>query len=135
MNKFIGSGRLGNDCEVGTTSSGTTVCSFSIAVDSGYGDNKKTMWIKCALFGKRASGGLPQYLVKGQEVLISGELSVDTWSKDGKDSFALKVMIQDVDLIGGKQEARQSPQQSQPQAPQADSYQQSNDFDDSSIPF
>ena len=44
MNVFTATGRLGRDVEVRTTQSGTTVANLAIAVDAGYGDNKKTQW-------------------------------------------------------------------------------------------
>ena len=38
-------GRLTKDVELRQTTSGTSVCNFTIAVDSGYGDEKKTDFI------------------------------------------------------------------------------------------
>ena len=117
MNNWIFTGNLGKDCEVRTTPSGMTICSFSVAVKSGYGDNAKTTWANCALFGKRAEGGLPQYLVKGAQVCISGEACLDEWEKDGVKNKALKVNVDKLDLIGGNTQPQQAPQQP-PQAPQ-----------------
>ena len=54
MNKYIFNGNLGRDAEVRTTQSGKVVCRFSVAVQEGYGDNQRTKWVKCSLFGKRA---------------------------------------------------------------------------------
>src|SRR5690606_29086345 len=108
MNVFTFSGRLGSDAEVRYTSSGTAVCSFVVANDIGYGDNKKTQWIDCALFGKRAEGGLPQHLTKGAQVVVSREVTLNTYTKrDGSQGAALQVRVNDVDLIGGKSESRQ----------------------------
>ena len=119
MNCWTFTGNLGKDCEVRTTQGGMTVCSFSVAVKSGYGDNAKTTWANCALFGKRAEGGLPQYLVKGAQVCISGEACLDEWDKDGVKNKALKVNVDKLDLIGGNANApQQAPQQFAPQQPQ-----------------
>ena len=60
MNNWNFTGNLGKDAETKTTPSGTSVCTFSVAVKSGYGDNQKTTWANCSLFGKRAESGLPQ---------------------------------------------------------------------------
>jgi single-strand DNA-binding protein len=135
MNKFIFTGNLGKDAEVKVTQSGMHVCSFSVAVKSGYGDKEKTTWANCALFGKRAEGQLPQYLKKGAQVCISGQLTVDEWKgDDGTTQKTLKVSVDELDLIGGKSEssapAQRQPQQSQ-QAPAA----QIDDGDFDSIPF
>lgn len=105
MNIFTFTGNLGKDCEIKYAQSGTAICSFSVAVASGYGDNKKTTWVGCSLFGKRAEGNLPQYLTKGAQVAISGELSMDEWQKDGVTNKMLKVNVGSLDLIGGKAEA------------------------------
>jgi single-strand DNA-binding protein len=130
MNKFIFTGNLGKDAEVKVTQSGMSVCSFSVAVKSGYGDKEKTTWANCALFGKRAEGQLPQYLTKGAQVCISGQLTLDEWKgEDGTTQKSLKVNVDDLDLIGGKSE---SPAQRQPQQ-QAQAPGEDGDFD--SIPF
>ncbi len=118
MNIFNCTARLGNNAEVRQTTGGTSVCTFSGAVDAGYGDRKSTVWIRFALFGKRAEGNLPQYLVKGGQVAISGELSVNTWTNDaGVEKTSLEVNVNTLDLVGGKREQSQQPtqQQQQPQ--------------------
>ncbi|MFT5451705.1 MAG: single-strand DNA-binding protein [Enterobacterales bacterium] len=108
MNKFIFTGNLGKDAEVKVTQSGMSVCSFSVAVKSGYGDKEKTTWANCALFGKRAEGQLPQYLKKGAQVCISGQLTLDEWKgDDGTTQKSLKVNVDDLDLIGGKSDGQQ----------------------------
>ena len=102
MNTYIFSGNLGRDAEVRHTQGGTAVCSFTVAVKAGYGDNEKTEWVKCALFGKRAEGGLPQYLVKGQQVVIQGEPKAEAWSDktSGEAKGALSVFVKELDLVG-----------------------------------
>jgi single-strand DNA-binding protein len=108
VNKFIFTGNLGKDAEVKVTQSGMSVCSFSVAVKSGYGDKEKTTWANCALFGKRAEGQLPQYLKKGAQVCISGQLTLDEWKgDDGTTQKSLKVNVDDLDLIGGKSDGQQ----------------------------
>ena len=52
----IAAGRIARDAELRTTKSETSVCSFTVACDAGYGDKKRTEWVKVALFGKRADG-------------------------------------------------------------------------------
>jgi single-strand DNA-binding protein len=126
MNIVICTARLGKDAEVRRTQSGMAVCSFTGAVDSGYGDNKKTTWVNFVLFGKRAEGNLPQYLVKGAQIAVSGELSMDEWEKNGQKNKMLKCAVQSLDLIGAREE-RNAPAQSKP-APEPE-----EDFDE--IPF
>lgn len=103
MNCFVFSGRIGCDAEVGSTQGGTAVCNFPVAVESGYGDNKQTTWVRCALWGKRAEGGLPQYLTKGAQVVVSGELSTREYQKkDGSQGFSVEIRVSEITLVGGK---------------------------------
>ena len=131
MNIFCFTGNLGNDCEVKHTTGGTAVCNFSVAVSSGYGVNKQTNWVRCALFGKRAEGGLIQYLIKGQQVAVSGECSLRTWEKDGKTGASLEVNVNDLTLVG----AASRPQDQSEAQPAAQPASTGNDFVDSDIPF
>lgn len=136
MNVFCFTGNLGGDAEVKQVS-GTSVANFSVAVKSGYGKYESTMWVGCALWGKRAEGGLIQYLKKGQNVAVHGELSVREYDKkDGSKGYALEVNVSDVTLTGGRSENDGSRNASAPQpasAP-ADSGGFGN-FEDDDIPF
>lgn len=131
MNIFTFTGNLGKDCEVRATQSGTTVASFSAAVKSGFGQNEKTTWVQCVMFGKKAEGQLPNYLKKGTQVAISGELTLEEWQgNDGQTNKAVKVVVNELDLIGGNPNQQQAPQQngwgqaSAPQPPQQQAPQQ-----------
>ncbi|MFC1536564.1 single-stranded DNA-binding protein [Pseudomonadota bacterium] len=107
MNIYSFTGRLGRDCETRFTQAGMAICSFTVAVDYGYGENKGTNWIRCSLFGKRAEGGLPKYLVKGTQVAISGELKVREYDdKDGNKRTSVDVSVDKLDLIGGRSESQ-----------------------------
>ena len=141
MNVFTATGRLGRDVEVRTTQGGTTVANLAIAVDAGYGDNKKTLWVHGALFGKRAEGGLIQYLTKGQQIAVSGELSMSSFQKqDGTPGQSLEMRITEIDPIGGGQQqgqqgnyqsqqpVQQRPQQQQQRPPQQYQPQQPNQY-------
>ena len=115
MNNFCFVGRIGKDAELRTTAGGTSVLSFNAAVDSGYGDNKKTTWCKCTMFGKRAEGNISTYLKKGQQVAISGELSLDEWQgQDGQSHAQVSVRVNELTLVGGRNDSQPAPQQQAP---------------------
>ena len=97
MNVFTATGNLGKDCRTNTVG-GTAVCNFPLAVRSGYGDKEQTLWLDCALWGKRAEGKLLDYLTKGAQVAVSGELG--TREHEGKTYLTLR--LSELDLIGGK---------------------------------
>lgn len=147
MNVFTFSGNLGSDCRIGNAG-GTPVCNFSVAVKAGFGQNEQSIWIDCSLWGKRAEGGLPNYLLKGQKVMVSGELG--TREHEGKTYLTCRV--NEIDLAGGKNEGGHGAQgggqqqgyqaSQQPQQPQQNygtSVQQPNPHaqqqGDSDIPF
>lgn len=136
MNKYFFTGNLARDAEVRYTKGGAAVCSFTVAVKAGYGDNERTEWVKCALFGKRAEGKLPQYLTKGQQVLVEGEPSAEAWSdkQSGEAKGALSVFVKDLELVGGKSGNQPQRSESQHQAQQQTAASGSN-FDDDIIPF
>lgn len=108
MNVLTVTGNLGKDCRTGSAG-GSAVCNFNVAVKSGYGDNEQTLWIDCALWGKQAESRLPDYLKKGQQVAVSGELG--TREHDGKTYLTMRVS--NIDLIG-KREDSATPQQQTP---------------------
>ena len=98
----IAAGRLARDSELRTTQSGTTVCSFTIACDAGYGDKKRTEWVKVALFGKRADG-LHPYLKKGTALTVQGEAKPNGWIKDGEAKAGIEIVVDKITLQGSKQ--------------------------------
>ena len=102
MNVLTFSGNLGSDAEARATKTGTQVTQFSVAMNSGYGDHKKTTWVRCAMFGKRGESVSP-YLVKGQQVVVSGEAQLNEWTnKDGETKASLECNVNDVTLVGNK---------------------------------
>jgi single-strand DNA-binding protein len=132
MNLFAFTGNIGGDAKV-NSAGGTAVANFSVAVKAGYGDKAQTIWIACALWGKQAESKLVDYLVKGQGVAVSGELS--TREHDGK--TYLQVRVGTIDLVGGGKSEGSStpaprPQQSAPQ--QSQQAAPPDSFDDD-IPF
>ena len=105
MNSWSFSGNLGRDCETRFTQSGDPIVSFSVGVKSGFGDKATTTWANCAMFGKRGEA-VAQYLTKGSLVGIVGEVSLREWQdKEGQKRTNLDVRVNDLTLLGGKQEA------------------------------
>jgi single-strand DNA-binding protein len=101
MNVWIITGNLGKDAEV-RDAGGTPVAGFSVATKAGYGQKEQTIWVDCSLWGKRAESGLIQYLKKGQQVCVSGELG----TREYNDKTYITLKVAEIDLIGGKQTER-----------------------------
>ena len=134
MNVFTFCGNLGNDCRIGSAG-GTNVVNFSVAVKSGYGDKEQTLWIDCALWGKRGES-LAQYLLKGQKVVVSGELG----SREHEGKTYLTCRVNEITLAGGGSQTNEQPRQSAQQQSQSGNQSTAapfipdQDFDDD-IPF
>jgi single-strand DNA-binding protein len=116
MNNWSITGNLGRDAEVRTTNN-STVCDFSVAVKSGYGEYERTVWVKCSLWGKQAESALPGFLLKGQLVGVTGEVTADRWTKDGQEHPGLELRVSSVDLLGKRSEDQPAPAPAQRQAP------------------
>lgn len=128
MNVWTFTGRLGADAELRSTQSGEKVLSFRVANDVGYGDRKTTQWAECTLWGKRGEA-ISQFLAKGTQVCVSGELAMKEFQKrDGSTGYGLSVRVNDVTLLGGKQDSGGQPKAQQSPKPRHD------DLDDE-IPF
>ena len=129
MNVLTASGNLGKDAVLKATPSGTQLLSFSVGASSGFSERKKTLWLNCTIFGKRAAT-LEPMLLKGKKVVVSGELSLDEWTNaDGVSHTSAKLTVNEVTLMssptdGPKQSATPVP----PPLPE-------DSFGDMDIPF
>lgn len=95
-------GRLGRDSELRTAGS-DKVLGFTVAVDTGFGDKKTTVWVECSLWGKRGET-LAQYLTKGACVTVSGDGGMRAWESNGKFGTSLTCRVNAITLQGGKRE-------------------------------
>ncbi len=134
-NVFSFTGAVGRDAEVRVTPSGQSVLNFTVANNIGFGDRQQTLWIRVALWGKRAEGSLQNYLKKGQQVFVSGELTQREYqANDGTTKTSLELNATIIDLVGKRNEQNQQPQQNTQQPVQSGNSPSSlDDFDD--VPF
>lgn len=120
-------GRIGKDAVTRFTQSGKPVTGWSIAIDTGLGDNKTTTWIDCALWGERGEK-IAGYIHKGDRIGVSGELG--TREHEGKTYVTLNV--REVTLLAPKRDddsAEREPEKPVPKQAAA-----KDDFEDD-IPF
>lgn|SRR5574343_465680 len=102
-NVFSFVGACGSDAEVRYLPSGNAVLNVRVANNVGYGDKQQTLWVRVAVFGKRAEGNLKNFLVKGQQVFVSGELSLNEYkANDGTMKTSLELMANIIELVGKK---------------------------------
>ena len=96
INKAILMGRLTRDPELRHTNSGTAVCSFSIAINNGFGENTQTDFINCVAWNKTAEF-VSKYFSKGKMIIVIGRISTRSWDgPDGKKNYATEVVANEV---------------------------------------
>ena len=111
INKVILMGRLTRDPEMRHTNSGTPVTTFSIAIDNGYGDNKRTDFVNCIAWNKTAEF-VTKYFTKGKMIIVIGRITTRSWeTQDGKRAYATEVVANEVSFG----ESKTSPQLNTPQ--------------------
>ena len=97
MKSIVISGNIGKDAQTRTTQGGDKVTSWTVAVEERQGQDKRTIWFDCNLWGARGEK-LAEYLTKGGKVAVSGDLS--TREHDGR--TYLTVRADQVTLMGSK---------------------------------
>jgi single-strand DNA-binding protein len=101
MNKVIIVGRLTRDYEVRYTQTGKAVASFSVAVDTGFGENKRSDFIPVVVWEKLAEV-CGNNLTKGRRVLVEGRLQIRDYEKDGQKRRAADVVAQNIEFLDAK---------------------------------
>lgn len=132
--KVIILGRLGRDPEVRSTTNGKKVANFSLATDSGYGENRATDWHNCSAWEKSADI-VERFVRKGDLLMVEGRLTYRKYTnKQGADVTAAEVQVDRVTLMpkAGSSESPQSADQRARARGSAESAPQAADDD---IPF
>jgi single-strand DNA-binding protein len=101
FNHFAFIGRIVKDCEIKYTTTGKAVVNFSMAVNEKYNDKEYANFVDIIMWGKFGEA-LSKYLLKGQQILVSGSIRQDRWQKDGQNHNKIKFVAKDVQLLGGK---------------------------------
>tara|TARA_B100000029_G_C17206786_1_gene826522 strand:- start:225 stop:683 length:459 start_codon:yes stop_codon:yes gene_type:complete len=102
LNKVLLIGRLGSDPEVKQMVNGKSVARLSIATsntwkDKNTGERKeKTEWHRVVIFNEGLVNVVKQYVKKGTQVYIEGQLTTRKWKdeKSGTDRYSTEVVLQ-----------------------------------------
>ena len=146
FNKVILIGNMTADPELKQTSAGTSVCSFSIAINRRFAKadqgQQNVDFINIVTWRQQAEF-VSRYFKKGNPILISGQLQTRTWSDNqGQKRYATEVVADEVSFVAPAAQGAQG----QPSAYTPDSYsspafstQSSANFEeipnDESLPF
>ena len=149
LNKALLIGRLGADPEIKQMVNGKSVARLSLATSQSWKDKntgekkEKTEWHRVVVFNEGLVNVVQQYLKKGAQVYIEGQISTRKWKDEqsGQDKYSTEVVIQGYNssltmLGGGGGGAISNDATSQQISKNADEGSQStqNDLDDE-IPF
>ena len=139
MNKLTIIGNLTREPELRTTTSGISVCSFTVAVNRRKTQNQQqpeadffrvTAW-------RELGENCAKWLIKGKKVCVIGPVSVSTYQgQDGKTYANLEVTAQDVEFLSPAGQTENAPQ-AEPQTPKADAQSgfQQVEMDTDELPF
>ena len=134
LNKFMGIGNLGADPELRTTTSGTSVCEFRLAINESWFDKasnerkERTEWIRVSVWGKSGEN-CAKYLSKGSKAFVEGRIQTREWQdKDGNKRYTTEIVANSVQFLSTKGSAGGGSH-----APSGGGG--SKPFDDSEIPF
>ena len=148
LNKVLLIGRLGADPEIKQMVNGKNVARLSLATsqtwkDKNTGEKKeKTEWHRIVVFNEGLVNVVQQYLKKGAQIYVEGQLSTRKWKdeKSGQDKYSTEILIQgynsSLTMLGGGGGGIQNDNTSQAISKNSDdkSQVQQNDLDDE-IPF
>ncbi len=113
LNKVLLIGRLGADPEIKQMVNGKNVARLSLATSQSWKDKntgekkEKTEWHRVVVFNEGLVNVVQQYLKKGAQVYIEGQLSTRKWKdeKTGQDKYSTEILIQgynsSLTMLGG----------------------------------
>ena len=151
MNKAILVGRLTADPELKSTPGGTSVCSFSVAINRRFANSngeRKADFINCVAWRQTAEF-ICNYFSKGRMIGLVGSIQTRDWTdNEGKKRYATEVVVEEAYFTeskgdsssNGSNGASQQRQDTQQNAPQNfDSLPDGGDFmpgiSDDDLPF
>ena len=102
LNKVLLIGRLGADPDIKQMVNGKSVARLSLATsntwkDKNTGEKKeKTEWHRVVIFNEGLVNVIQQYVKKGAQVYIEGQLTTRKWrdEKSGTDKYSTEVVLQ-----------------------------------------
>jgi single-strand DNA-binding protein len=107
INHVIVIGRLTRDADLKYINSGTAVSRLSLACNrkKRFGEQwiDEVSYFDVVLWGKPAES-LKQYLTKGTQIAVDGELRQNRWEQDGQSRSKVEIVANTIELLGGKKQ-------------------------------
>lgn len=103
FNKVILMGRITADPELKQTTSGVSVCRFTIAVDRRYTKEEKQADFINVVSWRQTAEFICRYFAKGSAILVCGELQTRSWTdNDGNKRYATEVIAGEASFCEAK---------------------------------
>ena len=137
MNKCFFVGRTTRDIELRyTQANNTAVAKFSIATDSGYGENKKTNFFNMTAWGKTAET-LEKYAPKGTKLILECQAVQNQYTdKNGNKVNTVDFTVLNFEFAESKNASQQSTQsRPEPMPSSGDGFMNIPDGIDEELPF
>ena len=133
MNKVFLTGYIASEIEVKSTSQGTSVVTFQLAVKRPRTKNDVTDFITIVCWRSTAEF-ISRYFHKGSGIEVSGVLTVRKWEdKNGNNRYSTEVVADEVDFGKKSKDDKPQDQGQQQYAPPSESFEEITDDDD--LPF
>jgi len=134
LNKVLCIGNLGQDPTTRYMPDGAAVTNFSVGCNWKSKDTEGCEWVRCSAFGKLAEI-CGEYLKKGSQVYVDGRLQTRKWKdKDGKDNYTTEVVLERMQMLGGKPRDEEKPAERKPEGVKETGSSSFGDFEDD-LPF
>ena len=144
LNKVQLIGRLGADPEIKQMVNGKNIARLSIATSQSWKDKstgerkEKTEWHRVVIFNEGLINVIQQYLKKGANVYLEGQLATRKWrdEKSGQDKYSTEIVLQgynsSLTMLDGKNKSNNSNETSQTKSalPNDEISQDNSDLDD-----
>ena len=125
LNKVQLIGRLGADPEIKQMVNGKNIARLSVATSQSWKDKstgerkEKTEWHRVVIFNEGLINVIQQYLKKGANVYLEGQLATRKWrdEKSGQDKYSTEIVLQgynsSLTMLDGKNKSNHSNETSQ----------------------
>ncbi len=146
LNKVQLIGRLGADPEVKQMVNGKSVARLSLATSQSWKDRntgekkEKTEWHRIVVFNEGLINVVQQYLKKGAQIYIEGQISTRKWKDEqtGQDKYSTEIVLQGYNstltMLGGSSNNSTTSSNEKNNDFDQTNQQNNNDLDDE-IPF
>ena len=142
MNKVILTGRIANDLEIRSTTTGKSICEFRLATNRPVNrDGEKVAdFVSCRVWNKSAEN-LVKYQTKGNLIAVIGRIQIDSYTdKDGNKRYSNYVLVEDLEYLGRKKDPEANKEDQEVENEYKDLHittevQEQFDYSDDELPF